>query len=217
MPQIFDITVTLTEGLPVWPGDPGPTFAKVLDLDKGDEVNVTQINMCAHTGTHVDAPSHFLRGANGVEKLSLDVLIGPAIVIEVLDAPLITAEILKAANIPEGTKRLLIKTSNSERWIHESSTFEKEYVAISKEGADYLVERNIELVGVDYLSVAPFDAIAPTHEVLLKAGVVIVESLNLSKIAPGAYTLYCLPIKLAGADGAPARVVLIASEPEKVK
>lgn len=205
---IYDISLTISPSLFGWPGDGMPQMERVLKMEDGDIANVTHLNMSAHTGTHIDAPYHFLKDGNTVENLPLDILIGQAQVIEITGEPILTAQVLKEAKIPPNTKRLLIKTQNSEQWKCGAKEFIEDYVAISGDGAEYLVELGVQLVGVDYLSVAPFDAPIPTHRTLLGASVVIIEALNLADIEPGTYTLYCLPLKLAGADGAPARVVL---------
>ncbi|WP_420421735.1 cyclase family protein [Simkania sp.] len=195
--------------MPVWPGDPQPQFIQKMHLEKGDIATVTYINMGAHTGTHVDAPCHFIKGGEGVETLELETLAGPALVIEALNLPLITKEVLEEHAIPEGTERLLIKTDNSESWAKGMSEFDESYVAISEDGAKFLVEKGVKLVGVDGFSIAPFDAVVPTHEIILGARVVVIEGLNLAEISAGTYTLCCLPIKIAGSDGAPARTILM--------
>ncbi len=145
-----------------------------------------------------------------VEKLSLKILTGRAYVLHLpneVDA--ISRKVLEAMEVPPRTRRLLFRTRNSNRWADKSRTFNKDFVAVTADGAEFLVEHGVKLVGVDYLSVAPFDKPRPTHETLLKAGIVIVEGLDLSQISQGRYTLYCLPLKLAGCDGAPARAILI--------
>lgn len=207
--RMYDISLTLSESIPTWPGDRGAEFKKLLELSKGEMANVTAIKMSAHTGTHVDAPCHFLKDGYSVEKLSLEVLIGKAVVVDALDAKLITKEVLEEINIPSNTERLLIKTRNSEQWENGATEFIEDYVAISADGAEYLVEQGVKLIGVDYLSVAPFDRLVATHQILLKAEVVVLEGINLTEISPGIYTLYCLPIKIAGSDGAPARAILV--------
>lgn len=207
--KIWDVTLTLTEKMPVWPGDPQPQFIKKMQLEKGDIATVSYIKMGAHTGTHVDAPCHFIKGGGGVETLPLEILVGPALVIEALNIPLITKEVFEAHDIPKGTERLLIKTDNSEYWVKGVLEFDKSYVAISEDGAKFLVERKIKLVGLDGFSIAPFGDVVPTHEVILGAKIVVIEGLNLSEINAGTYTLCCLPIKIAGSDGAPARTILM--------
>ena len=207
--KMHDISLTLSESIPIWPGDKGAEFKQFLEVCKGEVANVTAIKMSAHTGTHVDAPCHFLKDGYSVEKLPLEVLIGKAVVVEALDVKLITKEVLENVNIPPNTERLLIKTQNSEQWASGATEFIEDYVAISADGAEYLVDQGVKLIGVDYLSVAPFDRLVDTHRILLKAEVVILEGVNLTEVSPGTYTLYCLPIKIAGSDGAPARAILV--------
>ncbi|MFQ5418927.1 MAG: cyclase family protein [Anaerolineae bacterium] len=209
MPIIHDISLIISPSLPVWPGDPAVQMSQPVSLERGDVCTVTRLDISAHTGTHVDAPAHFVPGGAGVDSLDLNVLIGPAWVTAVPDVPAITAEVLASLAIPAGTTRLLCKTRNSERWARKETTFATDFVAITSDGADWLLAHGIRLVGVDYLSVSPFHDTIPTHEILLGAGVIPLEGLNLTAVSPGAYDLVCLPLKLAGADGAPARAVLI--------
>jgi arylformamidase len=209
--QIYDISLPVYSGMIHWPGDPEIHLARVADMDKGDVANVSKIDAGVHTGTHVDAPGHFIAGARGADTLDLQILIGPAWVVQVADeVDGITAAVLEALAIPPGTTRLLFRTRNSAHWAagdHEA--FDTGFVAVQPDGARWLVEHGVHLVGVDYLSVAPFDDGVPTHRILLDAGVIPIEGLNLSAIAPGQYLLVCLPLKLRGADGAPARAILI--------
>jgi arylformamidase len=209
--QTYDISLTVSPSLPVWPGDPSIEFERTSEIEKGDIANVTRMNMGVHTGTHVDAPFHFLGGKTPtVEKLSLKTLTGRAYVLHLPDEiDAIDRKILEAMDVPPRTRRLLFRTRNSKKWADPSRIFNKDFVAVTADGAEFLVEHGVKLVGVDYLSVAPFDIPRPTHEILLKAGVVIVEGLDLSQISQGRYALYCLPLKLAGCDGAPARAILI--------
>ncbi|MEA3439997.1 MAG: cyclase family protein [Chloroflexota bacterium] len=207
---IYDISVPVSSVLPVWPGDPRVSLERLSKIEEGADANVTFIRMSAHTGTHIDAPYHFLGGDNDtVDQLPLELLIGPAYVLHVpVEVNLVKTETLQALVIPEGTTRLLIKTRNSNYWQSAETEFMKEYVAISPDAARYLIERGIQVIGVDYLSVAPFDNTIPTHRILLEAGVLIIEGLNLSGIDQTNYELYCLPLNLIGTDGAPARAVL---------
>jgi arylformamidase len=157
----------------------------------------------------VDAPHHFLNDHRTVESLALDVMVGPAQVVQIpADVKVVDAQALDKAALPARTERLLLKTSNSQLWERGDNTFFTGFVAISEDGADWLVRYGIKLVGIDYLSVAPFHQSIPTHRALLSAGIIIVEGLDLSAIAPGSYSLTCLPLKLVGSDGAPARVIL---------
>ncbi len=206
--KVYDISLTIHEDMPVWKNDRKPTIKKLLELKKGDRADVTYIKMCAHTGTHVDAPAHFLEGGKSVETLPLDVLIGPAHVVEALDADYLTPKVLQALDIPPGTTRLLIHTRNSKQWELKATEFIEDFVAFSPAGAQYLVDIGIKLIGIDYLGVATIPEVTPVHETLLKANIVILEGINLTGVPAGDYTLHCLPIKLANADGAPARTIL---------
>ena len=211
--RIFDVTLTISPDMPVWPGDPTVELERVASTDSGDEVNLSRLSMSVHTGTHVDAPFHFLGGNTAtVEQLSLSELSGRVYVLQIEDRiKIITREILVQSVIPARTRRLLLKTGNSKYWEKGERRFQADFTALSPDAAVYLVERGIRLVGVDYLSVAPFMDGAPTHKILLEAGTIIVEGLDLSRISPGRYMLYCLPLKLKSSDGAPARVILIRS------
>jgi arylformamidase len=196
--------------MPVWPGDPPVVLERVSSMDAGAHDNVSRIGCSVHTGTHVDAPHHFLNDHRTVDALPLDVLIGPAHVIQIPeDVDLITANILEKAEIPSGTSRLLFKTRNSRLWERGEKGFIKDFVGISVDGAGWLVRAGVKLVGIDYLSIAPYKQSTPTHQALLKPGIVILEGVDLSAVSPGIYTLYCLPLKLVGSDGAPARAILI--------
>jgi len=205
---LFDISLTIAEDLPVWPGDPKIELKKISKIEDGEEANVTHISACVHIGTHVDAPDHFMGNGQTVENLPLDLLVGSAFVVEMLVDSQVSAVDLQSASIPEGTKRLLIKTSNSQLWAEGVTEFKSDFIALEADAAAYLVNKGVEVVGVDYLSVAPFADPAPTHRILLEAGVLVIEGLNLSMIEPGEYTLMCLPLKISGSDGAPARVLL---------
>lgn len=209
---IYDISLTISPSLPTWPGDPGLTLEQFESMDKGAHANVTSMSSSLHLGTHVDAPHHFLNDGRTIESLPLDVLTGPCYVTQLPDGiDMITAEVLGRTEITSDMKRILFGTSNSHYWARDETKFQEDFVAITEDGAEWLVERGIQLVGVDYLSVAPFGDSEPTHKVLLKAGVVVVEGLNLSRVMRGFYDLYCLPLKIAGADGAPARAILVQS------
>jgi len=209
---IFDISVTISSDLPTWPGDPGLELKQFESMDKGSRTNCTSICTSVHLGTHVDAPHHFLNDGRTVEQLSLEVLTGPCYVLQLPDGvEAITSEVLDRSEIAPDMKRILFGTRNSHLWAKGEKKFQTDYVAITEDGAEWLVEHGVQLVGVDYLSVAPYEDSHPTHTVLLKAGIVVVEGLNLSKVMRGFYELYCLPLKIAGSDGAPARAILIQS------
>jgi arylformamidase len=206
---LYDISLTYTEDLPTWPGDPTIQLKQISSIEDGEMANVTHLSMCAHSGTHVDAPDHFLGNGKTVESIPLELMVGPAAVVEIRAEGTITVADLISAQIPAGTKRILLKTPNSEIWAAGNMVFQEDFIAPDGEAAKYLVELGVEVIGVDYLSVAPFTDPEPTHKTLLEAGVLIIEGLDLSGIKPGEYTLYCLPLKIGGADGAPARVLLM--------
>ena len=209
---IYDISLTISPSLPTWPGDPALELEQIESMDKGAHANVTRISAAVHLGTHVDAPHHFLNDGRTVESLPLSVLTGPCYVVQLPDGvEAITAEMLERMELTFEFKRILFGTRNSHWWAKGETVFQTDFVAITEDGAEWLVERGVQLVGVDYLSVAPYGDSAPTHTVLLQAGVIIVEGLNLSQISRGFYDLYCLPLKIADSDGAPARAILIQS------
>jgi len=209
---IYDISLTISPSLPIWPGDPALELEQIESMDKGAHANVTRLSAAVHLGTHVDAPHHFLNDGRTVESLPLSILTGPCYVTQLPDGvDAITAEVLDRSEITAEMKRVLFGTSNSHWWKNGETKFQTDFVAITEDGAEWLVERGVQLVGVDYLSVAPYGDSIPTHTVLLKAGIVIVEGLNLSQVSRGFYDLYCLPLKIADSDGAPARAILIQS------
>jgi arylformamidase len=207
--KIYDLSVSISPTLPVWPNNPGIELERMNKIEEGANSNVSRLALGVHSGTHVDAPVHFIQGAAGVESLKLEVLMGPAYVLDLPGISRVTVTELASAKIPGGTKRLLIKTRNSEFWANGDKEFHTDYVAIGADAAEWLVQHSVQLVGVDYLSVAPWKESVPTHQILLKAGIVVVEGLNLTGITPGTYEFICLPLKLVGSDGAPARAVLV--------
>ena len=208
--KIYDISLPISPDLPVWPGDPKIVLEQIVSMDNGADANVSRLNAGVHIGTHVDAPHHFLNDGRTVENLALDILTGPAFVLHVDDqVDSITAKILDTGPIPPATSRLLLRTRNSHLWTSDSRKFHPDFVAISSDGAEWLVEHGIQLVGVDYLSVAAFDDSVPTHKIILSAGIIALEGCDLSQVPQGEYDLYCLPLKLVGSDGAPARTILV--------
>jgi arylformamidase len=207
--RTYDITVTISPNLPTWPGDPGVELERVEKIEDGSNANVSRVDMGVHTGTHVDAPYHFLQDGITVDQINLSLLTGRAYVLHLPEVDVITAPVLEDAQIPPRTRRVLFKTRNSDYWAMEEEVFQTDFVGLSEDGAEYLVRRGVKLVGMDYLSIAPYKQTRPTHEKLLAAGVVVVEGLDLSEVSQGRYTLYCLPLKIAKSDGAPARAILI--------
>lgn len=207
--MIYDISVGISSAMPVWPGDPAVNLERVSDISDGAHANVSRLSCSVHTGTHVDAPLHFVDGMPGVDQMPLDDLIGEALVVGLDSGDHIDAARLDVADVPPGTRRILFKTPNSEYWAEPTHPFHRDFAAIEPDGAQWLVERGLRLVGVDYLSVAPFGSSIPTHRILLQAGVILVEGLDLRAVPPGKYELLCLPLKLMGGDGSPARAVLL--------
>jgi arylformamidase len=207
---IFDISTGIDERLPLWPGDPDLKLHWAAQIQQGDLVNLTELSMGIHSGTHIDAPLHFLPNGKPIDSLGLDALIGEVQVVDIpQEVDVITSESLQ--NLAEiNASRVLFKTKNSQFW--DSPVFQQDYVALETSAAQWLVERGVKLVGIDYLSIAPFKDPAPTHEILLSNEVVIVESLDLRSVEPGLYTLICLPLKLVGREAAPARAILISPE-----
>lgn len=205
----YDITLALSPALPVWPGDSPFVLERTKSIANGSNTNTSRLEMSCHMGTHVDAPDHFLNNGRTIENLPLSILSGRAYVLHLPDVDIITADILERSEIPPRTRRILFKTRNSEYWARGENEFQTAFVGMAEDAARYLVNRGVKLVGVDYLSVGPYKQSRPTHEVLLGAGVVVVEGLDLSAVTQGRYTLHCLPLKVTGSDGAPARAILI--------
>ncbi len=204
--KLIDVSVPLRADLPTYPGNTPFSLEPMKRIARGDSSNVSTLHLSAHAGTHVDAPRHFFDAGPGAEGLALDVLCGPARVIELTDRRGITAEDLAAFDLAEDV-RLLIKTPNSRLW--GSPEFHPDYVGVTGPAADLLVTRGVKVVGIDYLSVEEYKkAGAPAHRTLLGAGVIVIEGLNLRDVEPGLYEMFCLPLPIVGADGAPARVVL---------
>lgn len=208
--RIYDVSLPIRSGMVVWPGDADVVVETVRSQADGSRANVSAARLGLHTGTHVDAPCHFITGAAGVDSLALDALIGAAWVAELpTDGP-VTVQDLARDGIPDEAQRLLLKTRNSTLWARPG--FCPDFAHLTPDAARWVVDRGIRLIGVDYLSVEAFTGDGSTHEILLGAGVVVLEGLNLSEVSSGWYTLYCLPLKVLGGDGAPARVVLVAED-----
>lgn len=208
--NIFDVSVTIHPNLPVWPGDPQIVLVRHRKLSKGDTSNDSKLACSVHCGTHVDAPAHFIEDGITADQLPLDMLVGTATVLEFPGIDIITPDLLETQILGPQTERLLLKTKNSDLWTDPDHEFNPDFVALSAESARWMVNKGIKLVGIDYLSIQMFkDAEPLTHRILLEAGIIILEGLNLREVDPGEYQLICLPLKLAGSDGAPARAILI--------
>jgi len=206
--KLYDISLPISKDLPVWPGDPSVSLMMTSSILKGDQCNITRMQMGAHTGTHIDAPYHFLKGAATTDAIPLETFIGPCFVVELDAEGLIEKKDFREYNL-NGHSRILIKTRNSELWANNISSFDKNYVALGIDAAQYLVEMNTILVGIDYLSIESFQSDGcPVHKLLLKNNITILEGLNLSGVKAGVYELICMPLKLQGCEGSPARALL---------
>ena len=206
VPKLLDVSLPLAPDLLTYPGNPPFELHALKRIADGGSSNVSRLVLGTHTGTHVDAPRHFIDGAGGADTLSLDLLIGRARVVEIDKRGGITADELAAAGLREDL-RVLLKTPNSALW--NRATFHEDYTHLTEGAARYLVDQGVKVIGIDYLSVEQFKKPgAPAHRALLGSGVIIIEGLNLSDADPGMYEMYCLPLLVADGDGAPARVVL---------
>jgi len=203
----IDISVQLKDGMVHWPGDPQVNVKRVKDIEQGDSANLSMISMGAHSGTHVDAPVHFIKGGKGIDEVSPETLVGRARVIEIADTESVKPDELNQQQIQPG-ERILFKTCNSSR-VWQSDKFVEDFVFISDSAARFLVERKVRTVGIDYLSVSSYrHGGSEVHKILLTGGVWIIEGLDLSEVVAGEYELICLPLKLVGGDGAPARAII---------
>ncbi len=207
--KIHDISIPISPTMPTYPGDPAVSIVPQKQIAKGDKANVSLLSLGDHTGTHLDPPVHFIPGGKTVDQLDLNVLYGPARIVDMMRVEhAITAQDLEHARIPRRATRVLFKTRNSLTW--DKPEFQKDYIGLAWDAAQWIVDRGIKLVGIDYLSIESFGVGEPrTHRTLLGAGVIAVEGLNLKDIEPGNYMLACLPLKIKDGDGAPARVILI--------
>jgi arylformamidase len=208
MKRVYDISISIRTGGLVYPGNPAIEIAPQQAISQGAGANVSSITFGSHTGTHVDAAKHFFDDGETVDHIDPARFIGPAIVIAMDDAVMqVTANDLEQHDLG-GNTRVLIRTRNS--GLLSDPEFHRDYTFLAPDGAQYLVDKGVDLVGVDYLSIEQFrSGHHRTHRTLLEKGIVIVEGLDLSSVTPGEYDLVCLPLKLAGLDGAPARAVLI--------
>jgi arylformamidase len=205
--RLIDISMPVSSGTPAWPGSPGARTNQLKSLAAGDEANATLLEMDVHTGTHLDAPSHMLREGATIDEHSLDTGVGVATVADTGSARAIDAEVLANLGLPDDCRRLLLRTQNSRR-PELQQQFSPDYAALTLSGAEWVVERGIALVGIDYLSIQLFDDPTETHHVLFRAGVTILEGLRLEAVEPGDYGLACLPLRVSGVEASPARAVL---------
>jgi arylformamidase len=204
----IDVSVAIRAGMPHWPDNPPIEIERVFDLELGHPATVSKMSLGVHTGTHMDAPSHFLAGTAGIDRMPLDATIGRARVIRIADPQLVRVRELEKHKIRRG-ERILLRTRNSPR-VWEADHFVEDFVHLSAEAAQWLAERGVRTLGVDYLSVAGFldDTGESVHRALLSAGIWIIEGLDLSRVPAGPCELICLPLKLLDGDGAPARAIV---------
>lgn len=209
--RVYDVTIPLDARCPVWEGEQGPQVDWHGRIEDGDAYNISSFSMGSHTGTHADAPAHFVSHGGTIEGIDIERLVGPARVYQFSGTGDITAEDLDRMGVNGTPPRVLFKTANARLW--DDPAFHKDYIALAPSAGDRLVQLGVRLVGIDYLSVEAFDsANSVVHHTLLEAGVVALEGADLREVPPGDYLLVCAPLKLSGAEGAPARVFLIAEE-----
>ena len=211
--KILDISIPIRSGMPIWPGDPAVTLTQISAIAKGDSANITHLSMGVHTGTHIDAPKHFIDDGETVDQIPLQKLIGKVIVIEIdKHVNVISEQILKSHpsihRLVE-IQKVLFRTRNSWNWNQASESFNINYVGIDSSGARFLSQFRLDLIGIDYLSIASYDDTEIPHKTLLSEGIILLEGLNLFDVPEGIYQLYCLPLTIHGGEGAPARAVLI--------
>ena len=206
--QIIDISVPVYTGMVFYPGDSGAVVEPVRRISQGDPANLSELRLGSHTGTHVDAPHHFENNGTTVDRIPLDLLIGPARVVDLTSAEsLISREDLVQSGA-SGTERLLLKTTNSRLWAQPE--FFRDYVSLADGATDFLLKEGVRLVGIDYISIERYKAESfHVHHALLGSGMVILEGIDLTEVEPGEYELACLPLKILDGDGAPARAVLM--------
>lgn len=210
--KIHDVSLVLRPEMVTWPGEPGPKIEPLRRIAKGDTANVSVVSFSDHAGTHVDPPLHFLEGGNTVDKLPLDALVGPCVVVAFDGPGHVSGDWLDRAKLPAPTERILFKTRNSARWADPTAPFTRDFTTINASAAKWCVDHGVKLVGIDYLSIEPQGPEKegyPVHKTLLKANVVIIEGLDLRAVASGPYELICAPLKIKDGDGGPARVFLV--------
>jgi arylformamidase len=204
--KLYDATLAIHEKMVVFPGDPPFKKEPVSQIQTGDEVNLTRITMGTHLGTHVDPPAHFIDNGATVDQVPLETLVGPGVVADLKGCPRIDRRALEKAAIA-GHQRVLLKTDNGILLLE--SPLHPDTVHLTEDGARYLVENRVRLVGIDALSIEHHENPgSPVHHLLLEAGVLVAEGVHLLEIPPGEYEIFCLPLKIKGADGSPARILL---------
>ena len=211
--KTYDISVPIKPDMVTWPGDPSVSLEKLSSIEDGDTANTTMLEMCVHTGTHLDAPNHFISDGKTIDQLSLQTFVGEALVMEIASKiDTITDQVLQSHQHYGQLKeisRVLLKTRNSSLWASHPSSFQKDYVGLDASAAEHLAGLGLALIGLDYLSVATYQDTRLPHEILLAQGIALLEGVNLSSIKPGIYQLICAPLLIEGCEGAPVRAFLI--------
>jgi arylformamidase len=211
--KIYDISLPITPDMPVWPGDSAVDLRQVSAISSGELTNITHISMSAHTGTHIDAPKHFIDTGKTIGQIPLEMLVGEVLVMQIDHSiDVISKMVLQShphRRLLENAHKVLFRTRNSTLWHNGPSVFRQDYVGINASGAEFLANIGLDLIGIDYLSIAPYDETQIPHQILLSEDIVLLEGLDLSNVPAGIYELYCLPIHLPGCEGAPARVILV--------
>jgi arylformamidase len=207
--EILDITLPLSNQTPVWVGDKGVTIQQVAFRERASDFNISRVEFGVHAGTHIDSPFHLSTQGYTVDKIPLDTLVGPATVLAIPpEFNVINSKALSSSGFKSGMDRIILKTHNTRFWVDDPTVFHGDFIGINSEGADFLVHQGVKLVGIDYFSASPISDLVRPHEILLGAGVVILENAYLVDVNPGDYDLICLPLKLIGTDGAPVRAIL---------
>ena len=212
MARLIDVSVPIHSDMLTYPDDPTASVDRVVDMHEGETSNLSVLSMSTHTGTHVDPPIHFVADGATIDQVPLDITVGPAVVVDMRGVQTIGERELEDADLPDGTERVLFLTDWSARWAEASPAFPASYTALALDGARWLMERGIRLVGTDFISIEDADAgggTYPVHLELLGSGVIILEGLDLREAPAGSYTLWCLPLKIQDGDGGPARAVLV--------
>lgn len=206
--SIIDISLPLEDGIPIWPDSTGINLSWALRLERGESSNLTRLDIDVHVGTHIEGSLHSFSDGISIDKILLENFIGRASVVDLSLVDVITAKDLEKLNLSDGVERLLFRTKNSEFWKNFNQTFREDFVGLSSDAAQWIVDHKIKLVGIDYLSVANFKEGDAVHKILFKKGVVILEGLNLLMAPVGEYELVCLPLKLIGREASPVRAIL---------
>lgn len=211
--KIYDISLPISPVMPVWPGDPPVQLTQVSSISLGDSANVSRLTISVHCGTHIDAPKHFIDDGITIEQIPLEKLVGKVLVMEIDHSDNVISDVVLKQHpnhlMLEKAAKVIFRTRNSSLWNEFPNTFRKDYVGINAAGAVYLSQLHLDLIGIDYLSIAPYEETLQPHQILLTHKTVLLEGLNLSGVPGGVYDLYCLPLNLPGCEGSPARAILV--------